>query len=465
MVRSEQASNVSRRRGRHARGALGVGAAILVAGLATGLTGTAASAGTPGAPRVQASLSDPVAGHGYRHGAVPFKAPVNPSGTRNASTTVPPRHHPVAGRASKLPLTFGGGSVVTGTPHVYLVFWGSQWGSQTTDGSGYDHYSGDPDGLAPNLQAFFRGLGTDNELWSSVLTQYCQGVAAGAKACPLTPASNAVTYPSGTVLAGVWEDTSSSSTAATATQIAQEAANAAVHFSGPPGAQYVIVSPTGTDPDGWLDPRTGYCAYHDNSGDPGVGPVVGPDVPYTNMPYVPDVGSSCSSFAAPAVNDGADETISHEYAETLTDPYPASGWTDRSGSEIGDKCENLVGGTPGGTTYITLATGTFAFQGIWANDLGKKGGCVTSHASILTVNPGKQKDVEGTPLSLPIGARDVIGQPLTFSASGLPAGLAINPSTGVISGTPTVRGRSTADVGVADGVSSTSVSFVWNIRR
>ena len=297
------------------------------------------------------------------------------------------------------------------------------------------------------------------------MTQYCQGIANGAKACPLTPAANHVGYPSATVLAGVWEDTSANLAAATGRQIAQEAADAAVHFSNPSGAQYVIVSPTGTDPDQWLSPRFGYCAYHDNSRDPFLGTVVGPNVPYTNMPYVPDVGIECSSFANPTVLVGADETISHEYAEVLSDPFPSTGWTDRTGSEIADKCENLTGGTPGGSSFVTLATGTFAMQGIWANDLGKRGGCETAHSQILTVDPGKQRATVGSPVGLHISALDVRGRPLSYAASGLPPGLALNPTTGLISGTPRARGRSATSVVVTDGQSSTTVAFDWIIKR
>jgi serine protease len=263
----------------------------------------------------------------------------------------------------------------------------------------------------------------------------------------------------------VWEDTSATPTAPTGTQIAQEASRAAVHFSDPTGAQYVVVSPHGTDPDGWLDSRTGYCAYHDNTGDPSLGTVTGPDVPYTNMPYVPDVGAECSSFADPGPLDGADETISHEYAETLTDPYPSSGWTDRVGNEVADKCEFLAGGSPGGSTYVHLATGTFALQGIWANDLEPRGGCETSHSPILSANPGKQRATEGSAVDLPISAADVRGQTVRYSATGLPAGLAINPSTGVVSGVPTARGRSASSVTVADSSATTTISFVWMVKR
>lgn len=438
---------------------------VLVVGLLTDATGGIATAAPARVPREAATLSDPTAGHPYRHGAIPLRSsPVAPGTTNRPQQPINTTGRAAEGSLLRDPVSFGGGSVVTGSPKVYLVFWGSQWGIQSRGTGGYDVYSGDRDGFAPNLQAFFDGLGTNNESWSAILTQYCQGVPVGTKICPLSASTIHVAYPSTTVLGGVWEDTSTSFTAATGEQIAQEGANAARHFSDPPGAQYVIVSPTGTDPDQWLSPRNGYCAYHDNTGDfLGGGSV--PNVPYTNLPYVPDVGTECSSFSHPGALDGADETISHEYAEVLTDPFPSSGWTDRHGSEIADKCENLIGGQPGGSTYVSLATGTFAVQGIWANDLGKRGGCENAHSPILTVNPGKQKGVDGTPLSLQISASDVRGRTLTYTAAGLPAGLAINDASGIISGTPVERGRSATTVAVSDGSATATVDFTWMVKR
>jgi serine protease len=466
MGRLDQGSGAWRRIARVARLGTALSAVVLVAGIVTG-TGGAVAAATPGtASPGAANLSDPTAGHSYRHGAVPRRLP---AGHDNAPSTAPapasPGARSTAGPSTRNELRFGGGSVVTSSPTVYLVFWGSQWGTQSTGAGGYQVFSGDPDGLAPNLQAFFSGLGTNNELWSAILTQYCQGAALGAKSCALSPTSSHVPYPRSRVLGSVWEDPSVTLAAATATQIAQEAANAAVHFGNPPGAQYVIVSPTGTDPDGWLDPVNGYCAYHDDAQDPSVGGVSGPDVPYTNMPYVPDVGGQCSSFANPGTLDGADETMSHEYAETLTDPFPLSGWSDRLQNEIGDKCENLVGGQPGGSVYVTLATGTFVLQGLWANDLGKRGGCESAHSPILTANPGKQKSIAGKAVGLQIGASDVLGQSLTYAATGLPAGLVINSTSGLVTGVPHTRGRSIATVVVSSPSASATVVFTWTIRR
>src|SRR5579862_7478480 len=53
-----------------------------------------------------------------------------------------------------------GVGVTTGTPRIYLVFWGTQWGKKGKNAQGYVTFSNDPAGLAPYVQAFFSGLGT-----------------------------------------------------------------------------------------------------------------------------------------------------------------------------------------------------------------------------------------------------------------------------------------------------------------
>ncbi|WP_449347366.1 putative Ig domain-containing protein [Streptomyces xanthochromogenes] len=50
-------------------------------------------------------------------------------------------------------------------------------------------------------------------------------------------------------------------------------------------------------------------------------------------------------------------------------------------------------------------------------------------------NPGNQTGTVGTAASVQIQASDPGGETLTYSATGLPAGLSINSSTGLVSGT------------------------------
>jgi hypothetical protein len=84
---------------------------------------------------------------------------------------------------------------------------------------------------------------------------------------------------------------------------------------------------------------------------------------------------------------------------------------------------------------------------------------------VTVTNPGNQTGTVGTPVSLQIKATDsTAGQTLTYGATGLPAGLSINSSTGLISGTPTTAGTSSVTVTATDTTgASGSASFTWTI--
>jgi hypothetical protein len=88
------------------------------------------------------------------------------------------------------------------------------------------------------------------------------------------------------------------------------------------------------------------------------------------------------------------------------------------------------------------------------------------NANTVTVtNPGSQTGTVGTPASLQIKATDsASGQTLTYTASGLPAGLSISSSTGLISGTPTTAGSTSVTVTAKDTTgASGSATFTWTV--
>ena len=424
------------------------------------------------APIAQArpNLGGPMPGqsaHAYRHGAVP----------------------PRSGALSSTgPLSFGGGlagvGVTTGSPKVYLVFYGSQWGAQgstTVGGATYATFSGDPNGMAPRLQEFFSGLGTGGETWSGVMTQYCEGVSVGATTC--SQSAPHVAYPSGGALAGVWEDTSVASPfEATPVQLVNEAERGASHFGNGSGANrdtmYFVVSPTGTHPDGFNTATGKFCAWHDFAGDSNLGTgqvLTNGDLAFTNMPYVTDMGGSCGedfvNSGTAGLLDGVTIVGGHEYAETITDQFPMGGWSDASGYENGDKCAWISPGSTGGAEDLGLTTGSFAVQSTWANDDGSSGGCEVSHpifsADPVTVtNPGSQTSTVGSAASLQVQASDsASGQTLTYAATGLPTGLSINSSTGLVSGTPTAAGTFSVTVTATDTTGAQgSASFTWTVN-
>jgi hypothetical protein len=244
---------------------------------------------------------------------------------------------------------------VTPSPAVYLVFWGSQW-------------SNDPAKAASALQSLFNNLYGSQDTWGTILDQYCEGMPTGTVTC--APNATFVQHPTSPLLKGVWLDnTSAAPSKATASQIAGEAVSAAAHFSNttpPPNnlnAQYVIASPSGTHPDGF--PKS-FCAWH-SSTTSSYG-----NIAYTNLPYVPDLpAADCTTIASPGPLDGYESTETHEYAESVTDPFPSNGWLKGS-AEIADLCENQ-------DAHLTIQNGkttaTFDVQGLWSN---AAGGCVTS---------------------------------------------------------------------------------------
>jgi serine protease len=422
--------------------------------------------------------------HPYRHGVVPT-IPRQRLMKRWA------RNHPM--NASANDLSYGGGidgiGVTTGHEKVYMVFYGSQWGTQSTNANGDVTLSGDPSGQAPYQQELYKGLGTGGELWSGVMTQYCDGVAVGAQSCPASNTQH-VAYPTGGgALAGVWVDESTASpNQATGHQLGVEAVNAAAHFGNTTAAsnrdaQYIIVSPHNTHPDGYNTPSGQFCAWHDYNGDSTLsgGAVSSPygDIAFTNSPYITDMGASCGqnfvNGGSAGTLDGVSIVNGHEYAETVTDQNPAGGWTDSSGAENGDKCAWITPGTSGGSFDLSTGHGTFAMQTTWGNDGNNGAGtCQASHAivsnpgggnTVTVTNPGNQSGTVGTAVSLQIHATDsASGQTLTYSATGLPAGLSINSSTGLISGTPTTAATNNVTVTATDTTNASgSASFTWTI--
>jgi serine protease len=463
----------------------------------------------------------------------------NDSATRPQGATTTPQATPQA-TSSPPVLDYHGGStvrsvmgpgVLTGSPRVYLIFWGSQWGTPTVSG-GITRFSSasDPQQVAPVLQHFFEGLGTGADSWSSVMSQYCEGGSFDASTC--AGIAYRAASPTASVLAGVWVDsqgsvdgsstTGAAPPSATEGQLAGIAYRAALHFGNSTSAknastEYVVVSPTGTNPDNWEGiglphGSGGFCAWHDFVGDPSLSSQTldGSEtsaglVSFTNLPYIPDAKTGCGAYfvhsngtgnapvagnANPQTN-GTDDGVSivegHEYAESLTDPVPVQSWplvgssyvfsasgstggwytdvastlvpgqspTQDPGSEAADLCAWLEPGTPGGASSIALATGSFPVQAIWSN-LDQT--CMTSELTVTApaiVSEASHAILEAAHVS---SSSKLSG--ITFSATGLPAGLSIVPATGVISGTASVPGRTTATIEATSAQGVTGVDRI-----
>jgi len=146
-----------------------------------------------------------------------------------------------------------------------------------------------------------------------------------------------------------------------------------------------------------------------------------------------------------------------------------------------------------GTAYTTIATNTAVpagstTQAVWPNLSGPSDyewyvtvsdGQVTTTGPVwrfttlspntapVVTNPGNQTSAEGASVTLPIQATDPDpNTTLTYSAIGLPAGLSINSSSGVISGTVAFGAASgTVVVSVSDSLLTSSVSFTWTVTH
>ncbi|MFJ9249961.1 putative Ig domain-containing protein [Streptomyces sp. NPDC101776] len=101
-------------------------------------------------------------------------------------------------------------------------------------------------------------------------------------------------------------------------------------------------------------------------------------------------------------------------------------------------------GTPDGTAAFTAGT--------------------TTGNTVTVTNPGSQSTATGSTASLQISASDSASATLTYSASGLPTGLSISSSTGLISGTASTAGTYAVTVTATDSTgASGSASFTWTV--
>lgn len=77
--------------------------------------------------------------------------------------------------------------------------------------------------------------------------------------------------------------------------------------------------------------------------------------------------------------------------------------------------------------------------------------------------PANQSSIVNTSVSLTLTGSDPEGGVLTYGASGLPPGLGVNPSTGVISGVVTTAGAFVVTATVSDGSLSDNHTFTWSV--
>lgn len=186
------------------------------------------------------------------------------------------------------------------------------------------------------------------------------------------------------------------------------------------------------------------------------------DVHYSSGPanhffYLLSEGSGAKvingvSYNSPTADGVAVPGIGRENAaklwfKALTERFTST--TDYSGarSQTLQAAADLWGA--GSATYNTVAN-TWAAIGVVAR--------------VTVSKPADQNTVVKTPASLQVEAGSNNPGALSYSATGLPAGLSINATTGLISGTPTATGLSTVTVKVKDSSKvAGSATFGWGV--
>ena len=144
--------------------------------------------------------------------------------------------------------------------------------------------------------------------------------------------------------------------------------------------------------------------------------------------------------------------------------YPSSYIYKHTGSLF-----DVTSGADGSCSPAYLCTGEAGYDGPtgWGTPDGVTAFAngTTTGNTVTVTNPGSQTGTVGKAVSLQIHATDsAAGQTLTYSATGLPAGVSISAASGLISGTPTTKAASSVTVTAKDTTgASGSASFSWTI--
>ena len=198
------------------------------------------------------------------------------------------------------------------------------------------------------------------------------------------------------------------------------------------------------------DPYSGYVVYYDGEWT-GIGGTSAAAPLWAAFAALTDASSTCDGKAIGFANPSLYAAAATGYSADFSDI--TSGNNDYTGTNAGlyragagyDMASGL--GTPDGASLpAALCSGT------------------PTANTVTVTNPGSQTTTVGSPVSLRMSATDSGSLTLSYSATGLPAGLSISPA-GLITGSPSTPGTSPATVTAKDSTGAGgTASFSWTIE-
>jgi hypothetical protein len=205
------------------------------------------------------------------------------------------------------------------------------------------------------------------------------------------------------------------------------------------------------------DPSSGYDLYLNGAWGTGGGTSASAPVLAAFAALV-DSSPPCRGVPVGFLNPALYRIASTAYAQNFVDVTKPNSFSGDATTDLFDPSGGLYPVGPGYdmTTGLGSPIGATLARSL----------CAAQSPVYTVAVPGTatQRSTIGRHVSLPIRATDSGGVQLIYSAVGLPPGLAINGSTGVISGVPTRTQSSLVTVTVADpDFNSSSTTFSWTV--
>ena len=198
----------------------------------------------------------------------------------------------------------------------------------------------------------------------------------------------------------------------------------------------------------------------------------------TNLQFVGEAADNANVYSSGAFNISSRPTTAAQVAWDAVPQWPSVGAKhrspnlalivqeiiDRSGWQSGNALALMVTGTGRRTAESQNGSVSNAPKLVIRYDASTHPPPTNTSPTISS--PGSQQNTEGDPVSLQVQASDADGDTLSYSATGLPSGLSISSTGGLISGTLSSgsAGSYTVNVSVSDSQASASASFNWNVQ-